>query len=94
MNLLKIKNLVINLDNVAYWQAFSTKEWNKPTKDVPSADPNTPVILGEDPDDPIVIFHFVGEQEKSRPMKLGMPMSLAFLAHIKANGLLNDIQSN
>lgn len=95
MNLIKIKNLVINLDNVAYWQSYSTKEYNQPTShDTPPLDPNRPIPLQDDPEDPIVIIRFIGESEpqKVRPLRLGMPMSRAFLAHLKASGLLNEVQ--
>jgi hypothetical protein len=92
MNLIKIKDLVINLDNVAYWRAYSTAEYNKSNKDALSPDPNSPIRPQEDADDPIVVIHFIGGPEKGRLLRLGMPMSRAFLAHLKASGLLNEVQ--
>ncbi len=97
MNLIKIKSLVINLDNVAYWQAIPTSKSNKPIpKSAPPSDPNDPKVLYEDADDVTVIIHFVGEAAWERVasnvitaiVTLAAPSGLLYILHKKLTPLI------
>lgn len=95
MTLIKIKSLVINLDNVAYWEAVSpTDHWNPPKRSQdplagPGADARYPKLLYDESGDLFVTIHFVGT---AIPLTLDFVASKAFLKYAADKGQMEQIQ--
>jgi hypothetical protein len=93
MKFLKIKSLVINLDKIRKWDIIP-KAIFWPSPDAPKPDyvpihPNAATPLHEASDEFGVVISVDGEKDAIR---LAPPVAKAFVAHMKAQGYVEEIE--